>query len=70
MNKHELRAEMLRANFTNKKLAESLKITERTLYDKLDSKYDFKLTEIQTIIRVLNLSDKKVKDIFFNNNVE
>ena len=70
MNKQELRAEMVRANFTNRKLAEVLNISEQALYNKLDNRFDFKLTEIQIIIRELNLSDKKMKDIFFSNEVE
>lgn len=49
----------------NSNLAIKLKISERTMSLKLNSKVDFKQTEISDICNILDISDKSIPDYFF-----
>ena len=51
-------------------LADTLGITRGALYKKLENVTEFKASEIVMLKRVLNLSDKKRDEIFFNEKVE
>lgn len=66
MNKRELKAEMMRKGFSYKRMAESLKISENAFWRKINGANDFTLPEIQIIIKSLDLTDAKMKEIFFN----
>lgn len=49
----------------NANLALKLKISERTMSLKLNSKIDFKQTEITDICNILRISDKDIPSYFF-----
>lgn len=51
-------------------IADTLGITRGTLYKKIDNITEFKASEIVTLKRILNLSDKERDDIFFDTKVE
>lgn len=48
-------------------LAEQLGITPQTLIYKLYGASDFKLQEVNTLCKILNIDEKETKQIFFNN---
>lgn len=60
-----IKARGLRLDF----IAEKLEISRQTLSDKINNKKQFKLGEIQTLVKVLNLTPEEVDDIFFIYNV-
>lgn len=60
-----IKARGLRLDF----IAEKLGISRQTLSDKINNKKQFKLGEIQTLVKVLNLTPEEVDDIFFIYNV-
>lgn len=47
-------------------LADQLGITPQTLIYKLNGINDFKLQEVNTLCKVLNIDEKEAKQIFFN----
>jgi DNA-binding Xre family transcriptional regulator len=47
-------------------LADQLGITQQTLINKLSGANDFKLQEVNTLCKILNISEKETKQIFFN----
>jgi hypothetical protein len=51
-------------------IADTLGITRGALYKKIDNITEFKASEIVTLKRILNLSDKERDDIFFDTKVE
>lgn len=51
-------------------IADTLGITRCALYKKIDNITEFKASEIVTLKRILNLSDKERDDIFFDTKVE
>ena len=51
-------------------IADTLGITRGALYKKLENITEFKASEIVTLKKVLNLSDKQRDEIFFNEKVE
>jgi len=66
INTMELEIELKRANFSKKKLAIELGVSEMTLYNKLTGQTEFKISEVRTIAEKLNLTDAKKNEIFFN----
>lgn len=48
-------------------LADQLGITPQTLIYKLNGINDFKLQEVNTLCKILNIDEKEAKQIFFNN---
>ena len=60
-----IKARGLRLDF----IAEKLGISRQTLSDKINNKKQFKLGEIQTLVKVLYLTPEEVDDIFFIYNV-
>lgn len=60
-----IKARGLRLDF----IAEKLEISRQTLSDKINNKKQFKLGEIQTLVKVLNLTPEEVDEIFFIYNV-
>lgn len=66
MNIKELQVEMTRKDITLKHLAGAIGITLSGLYNKINGKTDFTLPEVQAMVKLFNLSDERMKDIFFN----
>ena len=60
----KLKAAMLEAGYTQKKLAVQLGISVYTLYKKLHNLTEFKASEVKAITSILALPDKDA--IFFN----
>ncbi len=65
MNIKELKIEMLRNNISQKKIALKLKKTEACISNKF-KKSRFTVNEAEKISKLLNLSDKRKIEIFFN----
>jgi len=61
-----IRARGLRLDF----IAEKLNISRQTLSDKINGKKQFKLCEIQMLVKVLNLTPDEIDAIFFIYNVQ
>lgn len=67
MNKLLLRSIMVLHGDTNKTLAAFLKISEKTLNDKInENDTEFKQGEIKAIIKRYDLTETQIKNIFFN----
>jgi transcriptional regulator with XRE-family HTH domain len=60
-----IKARGLRLDF----IAEKLEISRQSLSDKINNKKQFKLGEIQALVKVLNLTPEEVDEIFFIYNV-
>ena len=48
-------------------ISDKLGITQQALYNKVNGKSEFKVSEMNKLCEVLNLSNKEKKDIFFGN---
>lgn len=66
MNAVELKVEMLRNNVNQNTLAEALDITKSALSKKINGVNDFSRKDIAKLKKVLNLTPKRVDEIFFN----
>ena len=64
MNRRELRAEIARVGITNRCLARELGVSEQALYHKRGGRTEFKESEIKKIIALLDLSPRRVNEIF------
>lgn len=62
LEKNELRAQIKRANKTNKEVAAHLGINEATLYRKIKANGNFTREEINKLVEFLGIDDPK--DIF------
>lgn len=51
--------------FTKSEIAEKLGLTRQSFYNKLNGKREFKVSEIQMLAQVLNLSEVEKNNIFF-----
>lgn len=65
MNKKELAAELARNNLTIPKAANAIGIGKKAFYDKLEGRSEFKQTEIWKLKQLLSLSDERMLEIFF-----
>ncbi len=65
-NTQELKALMVKNNYTQCKMASLLDITIYSFNLKLHNKRDFKSKEIQKIINIFNLNSEDLIKIFFN----
>lgn len=70
MNNIELKVEMLRKKVNQKELAEKLNISKSSLSKKLNGINEFSRKDIFTLKEVLDLSPKRVDEIFFNEKVD
>ncbi|MGD8399730.1 MAG: hypothetical protein PVH64_02165 [Bacillota bacterium] len=61
----ELEIAIKRAGLTKKKIAQKLRISLMGLYKKINNITEFKASEIDTLMILLNLSSKQRDDIFF-----
>lgn len=62
-NKTEFRVQVIRANKTNKEIADFLGINESTLYRKIENNGSFTREEINKLIEFLDIAEPKT--IFF-----
>lgn len=63
----ELLLELMRENNDNiKSLSYKLNITRQTLSLKIDGINDFKLSEINNIVKLYNLNSNQIMEIFLN----
>ena len=62
----DLRSLMAESGMTMTAIAEKSGITRGTLYNKLDGKGEFKVSEIVSLCKTLRISDSKRNHIFFN----
>lgn len=69
MNCPELRASIARVGVSNRKLAETLGISEQAFYNKIQGGSEFKGSEIKKLANILCLSMTEVNSIFFDGNV-
>ncbi|CAI3547741.1 hypothetical protein [Clostridium neonatale] len=70
MNLTELKIEMLRQNVNHNTLAKALDISKSGLSKKLNGTTDFSRKDIFIVKKTLNLSPKRVDEIFFNDKVD
>lgn len=56
MNSNELKAAMVRRGITGRDLAKAVGVSETTIYAKINGDIDFKLGEVASIIKFMNLS--------------
>lgn len=69
-NTLELDIAIRRAGLSRLEVAKAIGITLTAFFNKLHNKTDFKAREIATMRQVLELSDKQVGVIFFNDCVD
>lgn len=69
MNVSELKAAMARKGISIPKLAGLMKMSKKTLYSRFSGNTDFNQTEISTISKILDLSNKDILIIFFSEKV-
>lgn len=69
MNKLELKAELVRQGKTYDNVAETIGISLVSFNRKINDKTEFSLSELTAIKKCLNLSDKRFKEIFFDEKV-
>lgn len=69
MNSNELRAQMVRKDFTVEQLCAAIGISETTWYRKISGCSEFKQSEIADMRRLLGLDDHMTALIFFNGEV-
>ncbi len=67
MNPNELKAQMVRANVSQKELCDKIGISAASFYRKMTGKSEFNQGEISAIARELNLSKDTIYAVFFAN---
>lgn len=70
MNLELLLSKIEQAKISRNTIAEKLGITRQGLYNKLDGKKEFKVSEINLISKMLNLTSDERDAIFFNDFVD
>lgn len=63
-NTVELEVAIVRAGFTKREVARRLGLSEMGLYKKINNITEFKASEIQALVEMLNIQD--MSKIFFN----
>ena len=69
MNIKEYRYQVARSGLSNRQIAKLLGIGIETYYKKLNGKSAWRLVDIQRIREILELSDDKLRQIFFEKEV-
>lgn len=64
-NKNKFRAKVIENGLTMKQIAETLHISEVTLYRKINGTSDFTRKEIQKLKEILKLDANTTEEIFF-----
>lgn len=70
MNLELLKLKIEQTNTSKIAIAEALKITRQGLYNKLSGEKEFKVSEINTISQMLNLTIAEREEIFFADYVD
>lgn len=65
-----LNEEIVNSGITITAIARKLGITREGLYKKINNETEFKASEILSMQKILNLTNKKRDSIFFTNKVE
>lgn len=65
----KLKARMVDQGETARSLAEKLGISENSMYSKLNGKYEFKPSEIEKMMRILNIHAREMKRYFFKHQI-
>lgn len=66
MNTLYLKAEIVKAGFTQKELAEKVNMSQNSMSRKLSGKREFTVNEVERIVKALKLNDRDlIKAIFF-----
>lgn len=69
MKLNELKAEIVRNDFTIERLANEMGISRTTLWRKFNNPNNFTFKEITDITRILNVSEQRIIEIFFTDKV-
>lgn len=64
-NTTEMEISMLKAGVKKGELATALNLSRAGLYKKMNNKSEFRISEVESIRRILKLSDEETKNIFF-----
>lgn len=67
MNANLLKSKMVLKEMTTEAISKEMDITKSTFYKKLRGTTEFTRAEILTIAKVLELRDKDIMNIFFEN---
>ena len=65
MNCEELKKRIDERGLKIRYIAEKLGISHEAMYNKVKGKTEFKVSEVAALAKVLNLSDKEIRSIFF-----
>lgn len=65
MNCEELKKRIDERGLKIRYIAEKLGISHEAMYNKVKGKTEFKVSEVAALAKVLNLSDKDIRSIFF-----
>lgn len=65
VNTDKLRGKMRECRFTINTLAKAVNLSKTGLFNKIHGKKEFLCSELQTIKKVLNLSEEEFDNIFF-----
>lgn len=66
MDSDLLRYKILKSKKSIKEVIDCLNVSQSTWYKKINNKSEFTRDEIQTLVKLLNLSDEDIMNIFFN----
>lgn len=69
-NTLKLKAIMVERGLTQADLAKALNISEQTMNYKINNRREFKASEIQTLIKILQIPSDQVDGIFFVHDVD
>ena len=65
MNCEELKKRIDERGLKIRYIADKLGISHEAMYNKVKGKTEFKVSEVAALAKVLNLSDKEIRSIFF-----
>ena len=65
MNCEELKKRIDERGLKIRYIADKLGISHEAMYNKIKGKSEFKVSEVAALAKVLNLSDKDIRAIFF-----
>lgn len=66
MNTNKLAGKIRECELSQKDLATALNLSERSMSLRMTSKISFRLSEAETVAKILHLTDDEITSIFFN----